>query len=94
VDVLVRRADEEDDEGALAEVLRAMGRLGGPAALETLSRFAQPGTLLRRRSPFVRGAAVAALGEMPGSEARALVEHYSHDREPAVRRAAQAAMTQ
>jgi len=93
VDVLVRRCDEEDDEGTIAEVLRAIGTLGGPAALDALTRFAQPGTLLRRRSPFVRGAAVAALGLIPGPEARALLERYTHDREPAVRRAAQAAMT-
>ncbi|HXV90727.1 MAG TPA: HEAT repeat domain-containing protein, partial [Gemmatimonadales bacterium] len=93
VDVLVRRADEEGDEGTLAEVLRAIGTLGGPGALEALKRFAQPGTMLRRRSPFVRSAAVTALAQVPGSEARALVEHYTHDREPAVRRAAQAAMT-
>lgn len=93
VEVLVRRADEEDDEGTLAEVLRAIGRLGGPGALDALTRFAQPGTVLRRRSPFVRSAAVTALGQLPGSEARALLEHYTHDREPAVRRAAQAAMT-
>jgi HEAT repeat protein len=77
----------------LAEVLRAIGRLGGPDALDALTRFAQPGALLRRRTPFVRSAAVSALGQLPGPEARALVEHYSHDREPAVRRAAQAAMT-
>jgi len=93
VAVLVRRSDDEDDEGALAEVLRAIGRLGGPGALEALTRFAQPGTVLRRRSPFVRSAAVTALAQVPGPEARALLEHYTHDREPAVRRAAQAAMT-
>jgi hypothetical protein len=93
VEVLIRRADAEEDEGVLAEVLRAIGRLGGPDALDALTRFAQPGALLRRRTPFVRSAAVSALGQLPGPEARALVEHYSHDREPAVRRAAQAAMT-
>ena len=93
VEVLVRRADEEEDEVTLAEVLGAIGRLGGPGSLDALTRFAQPGTMLRRRSPFVRSAAVAALAQVPGPEARALLEHYTHDREPAVRRAAQAAMT-
>ena len=93
VEVLVRRADEEDDEGTLAAVLRAIGTLGGPGALDALTRFAQPGTVLRRRSPFVRSAAVTALAQLPGPEARALLDHYTHDREPAVRRAAQAAMT-
>jgi hypothetical protein len=93
VDVLVRRTEEEEDEGALAEVLRAIGRLGGPAALPALARFAQPGTLLHRRSAFLRSAAVGALGLIPGPEARALLEHYTQDREAAVRLAAQAAMT-
>jgi HEAT repeat protein len=88
----VRRAQEEEDEGVVAELLGALGRLGGTEALETLAAFAEAGGLLRRRTPFVRAAAMAALGTLRVPEARALLTLYSQDREPTVRRAAEAAM--
>jgi HEAT repeat protein len=90
--LLVRRVEEEEDEGVVAELLGSVGRLGGAEALRVLAEFARPGGLLRRRSARVRGAAVAALGALRVPEARALLEQYTHDREPAVRRAAEAAM--
>ncbi len=90
--VLGRRVGDEQDEGVQAEMLLGIGRLGGSEALAVLARFAQSGGLLRRRSAAVRSAAVAALGMLPGGEARALVERYAHDKEPAVRRAAEAAL--
>ncbi len=90
--LLIRRADEEEDEAVVTELLRGIGQLGGTEALRALTEFARPGGLLRRRSALVRGAAVAALGSLRVPEARALLEQYTHDREPAVRRAAEAAM--
>jgi len=90
--LLARRAAEEQDEEVQAELLLGIGRLGGSEAVAMLAGFAQSGGLLRRRSPAVRSAAVTALGMLPGSEARALVERYAHDKEPAVRRAAEAAL--
>jgi len=90
--VLVRRLELEQDEMVLAELLRAIGRLGAPEALETLAKHAEPGGLLKRRSPTVRAAAVEGLARITGREARGLLELYTHDKEPAVRRAAETAV--
>ena len=90
--VLVRRLDQEQDEMVLAELLRAIGRLGAPEALETLAKHAEPGGLLKRRSPTVRAAAVEGLARITSREARGLLELYTHDKEPAVRRAAETAV--
>ena len=90
--VLVRRLEQEDDDGVLAELLRALGRLGSREALEVLAKHAEPGGVLKRRSPMVRAAAVEGLARMPSREARALVELYTHDKELTVRRAAEAAL--
>jgi len=90
--VLVRRLEQEDDDGVLAELLRALGRLGSREALEVLAKHAESGGVLKRRSPMVRAAAVEGLARMPSREARALVELYTHDKEPTVRRAAEEAL--
>src|SRR2546426_9958888 len=52
--VLIRRLDQEPDEGVQAELLRAIGRLGAKEALEVLARHAEPGGRVNRRSPTVR----------------------------------------
>jgi len=90
--VLVRRLEQDEDEGVLAELLRAIGRLGAPEALNTLAKYAEPGGMLKRRSPNVRAAAVEGLARMTSREARGLLELYTHDKEPTVRRAAEAAV--
>ena len=90
--VLIRRLDQEPDEGVQAELLRAIGRLGAQEALEVLARHAEPGGRMSRRSPTVRAAAVEALRHIARPEARGLLELYSKDKEPAVRKAAEAAL--
>ena len=90
--VLARRLEQEEDEGVLAEMLKAIGRLGAKEALEILARHADPGARGRRRSAHVRAAAVEGLGHIKRGEARALLELYSKDKEPGVQRAAEAAL--
>lgn len=90
--VLVRRLEAEEDEGVQAELLRAVGRLNAPEALEVLARFAEPGGLLNRRTPYLRSAAIEGLGHLTRPEARALLELYRQEKEPTVRRAAEAAL--
>ena len=90
--VLVRRLEQEEDELVLAELLRAIGRLAAPEALETLAKYAEPGGMLKRRSPTVRSAAIEGLARITSREARGLLELYTHDKEPTVRRAAEAAV--
>ena len=90
--VLVRRVEQEEDEGVLAELLRAIGRLGAKDALAVLARYAEPGGMLKRRSPSVRAAAIEGLARLTGPEARGFLELYTHDKEPAVRKAAVTAL--
>jgi HEAT repeat protein len=90
--VLIRRMEQEPDEGVQAELLRGIGRLGANEALEVLARYAEPGGMMHRRSPLVRAAAVDGLRHIMRPEARGLLELYSKDKEPAVRKAAEAAL--
>src|SRR5207245_664367 len=90
--VLIRRVEQEPDEGVQAELLRAIGRLGAREALDVLARYAEPGGVMHRRSATVRAAAVDGLRHIARPEARGLLELYSKDKEPAVRKAAEAAL--
>jgi HEAT repeat protein len=90
--VLIRRLDQEPDEGVQAELLRAIGRLAGTGALEVLAHYAEPGGMMSRRSATVRAAAIDGLRHFARPEARGLLELYSKDKEPAVRKAAEAAL--
>jgi HEAT repeat protein len=90
--VLMRRVEQEPDEGVQAELLRAIGRLGAREALDILARYAEPGGMMHRRSATVRAAAVEALQHIARPEARGLLELYTKDKEPAVRKAAEAGL--
>jgi len=90
--VLIRRLEQEPDEGVLAELLQAIGRLGAREALDVLARYAEPGGMRNRRSGMVRAAAIEGLRHIARPEARGLLELYSKDKEPAVRKAAEAAL--
>jgi len=89
--VLVRRLEQEKDEGVLAALLKAIGQLGAPEALEVLARHAEPGGR-PRRTPFVRAAAIEGLAHLDRVEAKALLELYSRDKELTVKRAAEASL--
>jgi HEAT repeat protein len=90
--VLIRRLDQETDEGVQAELLRAIGRLGAKEALEVLARYAEPGGVMSRRNSIVRAAAIEGLRNIARPEARGLLELYSRDKDPVVRKAAEAAL--
>ena len=90
--VLIRRLEQEADEGVQAEMLRAVGRLGGADALDVLAHHAEPGGRLSRRSATVRSAAIDGLRHLAHPDARGLLELYSHDKEPLVRKAAEMAL--
>jgi HEAT repeat protein len=89
--VLVRRLEQEKDEGVLAALLKAIGHLGAPEALEVLAKFAEPGGR-PRRTPFVRAAAIEGLAQLDRVEAKALLELYARDKELTVKRAAEASL--
>jgi HEAT repeats len=89
--VLVRRLEQEADEGVLAALLKAIGQLGAKEALEVLARYAEPGGR-PRRTPYLRAAAIEGLARLDRPEARALLELYTRDKEPTVKRAAEASL--
>ncbi|HEY7193857.1 MAG TPA: HEAT repeat domain-containing protein [Gemmatimonadales bacterium] len=89
--VLVRRLEQEADEGVLAALLKAIGQLGAKEALEVLAKYAEPGGR-PRRTPFVRAAAIEGLARLDRMEAKALLELYARDKEPTVKRAAEASL--
>ncbi|HET7790118.1 MAG TPA: HEAT repeat domain-containing protein [Gemmatimonadales bacterium] len=89
--VLVRRLELEEDEGVLAELLKAIGSLAAREALDVLAKYADPGGRMKRRTAFIRAAAIDGLSHLKGPEARGLIELYAQDKDPAVRRAAEAA---
>ena len=89
--VLVRRLEQEKDEGVLAALLKAIGQLGAKEALEVLAKYAEPGGK-PRRTPFVRAAAIEGLASLDRMEAKALLELYARDKEPTVKRAAEASL--
>src|SRR2546426_733599 len=89
--VLVRRLEQERDEGVLAALLKAIGQLGAKEALEVLAKYAEPGGR-PRRTPFVRAAAIEGLASLDRMEAKALLELYARDKEPTVKRAAEASL--
>jgi HEAT repeat protein len=89
--VLVRRLEQEKDEGVLAALLKAIGHLGATEALEVLAKFAEPGGR-PRRTPFVRAAAIEGLARLDRVEAKALLELYARDKEATVKRAAEASL--
>jgi len=66
--------------------------LGIDANAEVLARYAEPGGMLSRRSATVRAAAIEGLRDVAQPEARGLLELYSRDKEPLVRKAAEAAL--
>jgi HEAT repeat protein len=89
--VLIRRLEQEADEGVLAALLKAIGQLGAKEALNVLAKHAEPGGR-PRRTPYVRAAAVEGLARLDRPEARALLELYARDKEPTVKRAAEAVL--
>ncbi|OLB67246.1 MAG: hypothetical protein DMD38_06005 [Gemmatimonadetes bacterium] len=89
--VMVRRLEQEKDEGVLAALLKAIGQLGAKEALEVLAKYAEPGGR-PRRTPFVRAAAIEGLASLDRMEAKALLELYARDKEPTVKRAAEASL--
>src|SRR6266576_2276000 len=89
--VLVRRLEQEKDEGVLAALLKAIGQLGAKEALEVLAKFAEPGGK-PRRTPFVRAAAIEGLARLDRVEAKALLELYLRDKATTVKRAAEASL--
>src|SRR5207245_655023 len=89
----VRKAADRALEPLPGKLVAPDARGGGARdALDVLARYAEPGGMMHRRSATVRAAAVDGLRHIARPEARGLLELYSKDKEPAVRKAAEAGL--
>jgi HEAT repeat protein len=95
---LLAAAEAEQDANTLYEYYRALGRIGTPAAVQALAKFAQPGgRIVGRRASAPRVAAVEGLGLVRGSgaaAARSALQALCSDSVKEVREAAKRAMAQ
>jgi HEAT repeat protein len=92
VSPLLMRLGQETDAEAEAEIVRALGRLGDPRAVQPLAERAAAGGWLSRRSAAGRVEAVRALGAIGGDAARGVLQGLAGDRAPEVRDAVQRAL--
>lgn len=85
---LLERLGQETDAETLAEMIRALGRIGDPRAVPALAERAGAGGFFSRTPPQVRIEAVRALGEIGGDAARDVLQRLLRDRNGEVRDAA------
>ena len=90
---LVVAMEEEEDENVERELILALGRIGSPAAVQALIKFAQPGGRLFGRQPAgLRAIAIEALRLAATPAAVGTLEGLTEDGDKQVRTAAQAAL--
>jgi HEAT repeat protein len=85
---LVKRLGEETDLETGVEIIRALGRIGDPRAVQVLAERAAGGSLFSRTPLPVRLEAIRALGDIGGEAARAVLHRLMRDRNAEVREAA------
>jgi HEAT repeat protein len=92
---LSRALDDEGDAEVQLEILRALGRLATPDAVQKLVKAAEPeGRLFKKKAVAYRVAAVRALGEARTPAALTALQSLVNDREREVREAVFQVMVQ
>ena len=92
---LARALDDEGDAEVQLEILRALGRLATPDAVQKLVKAAEPeGRLFKKKAVAYRVAAVRALGEARTPAALTTLQSLVNDREREVREAVFQVMVQ
>ncbi len=90
---LVVAMEEEEDANVERELILALGRIGSPAAVQALIKFAQPGGRLFGRQPAgLRAIAIEALRLAATPAAVGTLEGLTDDGDKQVRTAAQSAL--
>ncbi len=90
---LVVAMEEEEDERVERELILALGRIGSPAAVQALIKFAQPGGRLFGRQPAgLRAIAIEGLRLAATPAAVGTLEGLTDDGDKQVRAAAQSAL--
>ena len=85
---LIKRLGEESDGETAVEIIRALGRIGDPRAVQALAERAAGGSLFSRTPLPIRLEAIRALGDIGGEAARAVLHRLMRDRNADVREAA------
>jgi HEAT repeats len=88
---LMEMLENENDQVVVERVLRALGEIGDPSAVQAIEKKAVAG-LLRKSPTDIRVAAYTALGAIGTPRAKSLVEAATKDKDAEVRAAAQAAL--
>jgi hypothetical protein len=88
---LLSLLDNEGEPEVVLEVIRALGQLGDPSAVIPLEKRAVSG-FFSRRPQELRVAAYRALGAIGTPHAMQLIEKAREDRDPEVRRTAEAVL--
>ena len=86
VRTLLERLDEEEVQEVQAELLRALGQIGDPGAVQAIEKRAV-GSFLKRPPVEVRVAAYRALALIGTPRAKQLLEDAADDKDPEVRTA-------
>lgn len=89
---LLTRLPQEDDADVELEIVRALGRIGDPRAVEPLAERARGGGFFSRVPVPLRVAAARALGEVGGDAAGAVLRKLAGDRNAEVSGAAKKAL--
>lgn len=89
---LLTRLPDEEDADVEVEIVRALGRIGDPRAVDVLMARAGGGGFFSRVPPPLRVEAVRALGEVGCDAALAALRRLAGDRNAAVREAAEKAL--
>jgi HEAT repeat protein len=89
---LLARLPQEQDEDVEVEIVRSLGRIGDPRAVEALAERARGGSFFSRVPPALRVEAVRALGEVGGEAATGVLRRLVRDRNVRIREAAQKAL--
>jgi HEAT repeat protein len=85
---LVKRLGEESDLETAVEIIRALGRIADPRAVQALAERASGGSLFSRTPLPIRLEAIRALGDIGGEAARAVLHRLMRERNAEVREAA------
>ncbi|MFP4193491.1 MAG: diguanylate cyclase domain-containing protein [Desulfobacterales bacterium] len=89
-EVLINLFSETKDPDVLAEICRAMGRIGGSEFVQPLAKILMPGRKflrLRRYPAKVRIAAAHAICRIPGEHSQIMIKALGRDPDPRVREA-------
>lgn len=86
---LLERLEEESEAGVMEQVIRSLGQIGDPGAVQAIEKYAVPG-FFSRPARDIRIAGYRALASIGTPHARKVLEEARTDRDPEIRKVAEA----